>query len=49
MIESFAAHLFWYSILTNYLFWGSGTDTLEKNAAITNVRGICLDDLEGIF
>ena len=34
---------------TDNLFWGSGTNTLKENATITNVRGICLDYLEGIF
>ena len=34
---------------TDNLFRGSGYVTLEKNAAITNFRGICLDVLEGIF
>ena len=34
---------------TDNLFRGSGTNTLKENATVTNVRGICLDYLEGIF
>ena len=33
---------------TDYLFWGIRTNTLEENATITYVRGISLDNLEGI-
>ena len=34
---------------TNYLFRGITTSTLKENATITNVRGIYLDNLEGIY
>ena len=34
---------------TDNLFRGNGTSTLKENAVVTNVRGICLDYLEGIF
>ena len=30
------------------LFGGSGIDSLEENATISYVRGICLNNLEGI-
>ena len=34
---------------TDNLFRGRRTGTLKENTTITNVRGICLDYLEGIF
>ena len=33
---------------TDYLFWRTGINFLEEDAAITYVRGIGLDNLEGI-
>ena len=34
---------------TDHLFKIFRTDPLKEDATITNVRGICLDNLEGIF
>ena len=36
-------------MITDYLFWRIRTSTLEENATITYVKGICLDNLEGIY